>query len=85
MYNTPLFEKKYLLINKYLKKSILCVDFCFITSFFVNKNKKHYPLVFSNECKYIVSKEKIKIMSAVDEELIIDDNDDEFDYEFNKY
>ena len=40
-----------------------------------NVNKKYYPLVFSNECKYIISKKKIKIISSIDEELIIDDSD----------
>ena len=68
------------MIKKYLKKkkcyiwtSVLLLDSI------VNENKNHYPLVFSNECKYIVSKKKIKIMSAIDEELIIDNFDDEFD------
>ena len=40
-----------------------------------NVNEKYYPLVFSNECKYIISKKKIKIISSIDEELIIDDSD----------
>ena len=40
-----------------------------------NVNKKYYPLVFSNECKYIISKKKIKIISSIDEELSIDDYD----------
>ena len=44
---------------------------------YVNVNKKYYPLVFSNVCKYIISKKKIKIISAIDEEVIIDDSGDE--------
>ena len=48
----------------------------------VNVNKKYYPQVFSNERKFIVSNEKIKIMSAIDEELIMNDSDDE---EYGKF
>ena len=39
--------------------------------------KKILSLVFSNECNYIVSKEKIKIMSATNEEVIM--------YEYDKF
>ena len=50
----------------------------------VNVNKKYYHPVFSSECEYIASKEKIKIMSAINEELFIDDFDDEEYDKFNK-
>ena len=46
----------------------------------VNVNEEHYPLVFSNKCKYITSKQKIKVTKGLDEELIIDySNDKEYD------
>ena len=79
MYNTPFLGKR---VSK--KKNFFLRTSALLLDSIVNVNKKYYPLVFSNECKYIVSMEKIKIMSAIDEELIIDySNDNEYD-KFNK-
>ena len=67
LYNTPFLDKILSKNECYAWTSVSLLDSI------VNVNKKYDPLVFSNECKYIVSKEKIKIMIAIDKELIIDD------------
>ena len=46
--------------------------------------------MFSNECKYIVSKQGIEVISALDKELIVADSDDKLiinntDDEYDKY
>ena len=97
----PIYKKKYiktrinlynpLFLNKrkskgecYLRTSVLLLDSI------VDVNKKHYPLVFSNECKYIVSKQGIEVISALDKELIVADSDDKLiinntDDEYDEY
>ena len=65
------------MVKEYLKNECYAWTFVLLLDSIVNVNKKYYPLVFSNECKCIVSQEKIKIMSATDEKSIIDDSDDE--------
>ena len=70
LYNTPLLGKRVPKNECYAWASV------FLPDSIVNVDKKYYPLVLSNECKYIVIKEKIRIMSAIVEELIINDFDD---------
>ena len=51
LYSTPFLGKRVSKNECYAWISVLLLDSI------VNKNKK-YPLVFSNECKYLVSKER---------------------------
>ena len=64
------------MVRGYLKMNVMHGLLFFLPDSIVNVDKKYYPLVLSNECKYIVIKEKIRIMSAIVEELIINDFDD---------
>ena len=78
LYSTLFLDKRVSKKECYAWNSVLLLDSI------VNVNKKYYPLVFLYGCKYVVRKEKIKIVSAIDEELIIDGfNDNEYD-KFNK-
>ena len=71
LHNLPFLNEKEPKNGCYAWTSVLLLDSI------ININKKFYPLVFSNECKYIVSKEKLEIMNSIDEELIIDDSGDD--------
>ena len=74
LHNLPFLNKKEPKNGCYAWTSVLLLDSI------ININKKFYALVFSNECIYIVGKEKVEIMNSIDEELIIDDSD-EYSYE----
>ena len=70
MFNAPFLD------NRGSKNKCYARTFVLLLGSIVNV-KKILLLVFSNECNYIVSKEKIKIMSATDEEVIM--------YEYDKF
>ena len=71
MYNTRFLNKRASKNECYTWTSVLLLDSI------VNVNKKCYHPVFSSECEYIASKEKIKIMSVINDKLFTDDFDDE--------
>ena len=59
---------------------MLYTNNCFIVlKSVVNINDKFYPVVFSNECKYIANKQQIKIISENHNDLIVHDSDNEHD------
>ena len=61
MHNTPFLNKSKSKCEYYAWTSVLLLDST------VNINNKYYPVIFSNECKFINNKEEIEIMSAIDE------------------
>ena len=73
LHNTPFLNK-----NKYKNKCYAWISFLLLKSI-VNINSKYYPVVFSNECKYIANKQEMKIISENHNDLIVDDSDDEYD------
>ena len=48
-----------------------------LDSIFVNSNKKYYPQIFLEECKYAI-KDK-KIINTINEDLKLNESDDESD------
>ena len=73
LHNTPFLNK-----NKYENKCYAWTSVLLLKSI-VNINNKCYPVVFSNECKYITNKQEIKITSENHNDLIAGDSDDEYD------
>ena len=73
LHNTPFLNKSKSKNECYAWTSVLLLESL------VNKNDKYYPVVFSNECRYIVSKQGMEAISAIDEEFIVDDSDDEYE------
>ena len=67
MYNTPFLNKSKSKNECYVRTSVLLLE-CI-----VNINNKYYPVVFSNECKYLVYKEKKKEISEIDKTLFLND------------
>ena len=59
--------------NKYCA----CLSVILVDSTFVNSNKKYYPQIFLEECKYAVKDRKI--INAINEELKLNESDDESD------
>ena len=68
LHNTPFLHK-----NKYENKPCAWTSVLLLASI-VNINNKYYPVVFSNECRYIANKQEIKIISKNH-----NDSDDEYD------
>ena len=65
--STPFLSK-----SKFENEYYTCTSVLLVYSI-VNINNKYYPVVLSNEYKYIFNKEEIKIMSTINE---YDDFDD---------
>ena len=59
--------------NKYCA----CLSVILVDSTFVNSNKKYYPQIFLEECKYAVKDRKI--INTINEELKLNESDDESD------
>ena len=59
--------------NKYCA----CLSAILVDSTFVNSNKKYYPQIFLEECKYAVKDRKI--INTINEELKLNESDDESD------
>ena len=59
--------------NKYCA----CLSVILVDSTFVNSNKKYYPQIFLEECKYAVKDRKI--INTINEELKLNKSDDESD------
>ena len=57
--------------NKYCA----CLSVILVDSTFVNSNKKYYPQIFLEECKYAVKDRKI--INTINEELKLNESDDE--------
>ena len=65
-------------IIKYQKiMNIVHVYLTLLDSIFVNSNKKYYPQIFLEECKYAI-KDK-KIINTINEDLKLNESDDESD------
>ena len=62
-------------------KFCACLSVILLDSIVVNEDKKCYPQIFLEECKYAVKKKKI--MNTINEELNLDESDDESDDEQN--
>ena len=54
-----------------------CLSVLSLDSIFINSDKKHYPQIFLEECKYAIKKKKI--MNAINEELELNESDDEYE------
>ena len=59
--------------NKYCT----CLSVILSDSIFVNSNKKYYPKIFLEQCKYTIKKKKT--INIINEELELSESDDEFD------
>ena len=59
--------------NKYCA----CLSVILVDSTFVNSDKKYYPQIFLEECKYAVKDRKI--INTINEELKLNESDDESD------
>ena len=57
--------------------NIVHVYLTLLDSIFVNSNKKYYPQIFLEECKYAI-KDK-KIINTINEDLKLNESDDESD------
>ena len=67
---------------QYIKKSkdneyCTCLSVILLDSIFLNSNKKYYPQIIFEECKYAI-KEK-EIINTINDELELRESDDEFD------
>ena len=58
-------------------KYCACLSVILVDSTFVNSNKKYYPQIFLEECKYAVKDRKI--INTINEELKLNESDDESD------
>ena len=69
--------------NKMSKENELytCLSVILLDSFFIS-DKKCYPQIFLEECKYAVKK---KVMNIIKEELKLDESDDEYDESNDEY
>ena len=59
--------------NKYCA----CLSVILVDSTFVNSDKKYYPQIFLEECKYAVKDRKI--INTINEDLKLNESDDESD------
>ena len=65
-------------IIKYQKiRNIVHVYLTLLDSIFVNSNKKYYPQIFLEECKYAIKDNKI--INTINEDLKLNESDDESD------
>ena len=65
-------------IIKYQKiMNIVHVYLTLLDSIFVNSNKKYYPQIFLEECKYAIKDNKI--INTINEDLKLNESDDESD------
>ena len=56
-----------------------CLSVILLDSIFVNSDKKYYPQMFLEGCKYSIKKNKNKTVNAINEDLELSEPDDETD------